>query len=546
MDSKLILCSNIKLDKSYANVLSFGLNDMLTLINDNKLYEQSNYNYIDYAKNEIMADVDYNTAINCNYIAFQNPRHGNKWYFAFIDDVIFKAPRQTFIKFTIDVWSTFFDDWSAKPCFVVREHVSDDTIGKHTIEENLACNNYIKIGSQTDIEYIDTSYVAICSTYDPSTGKDFPGVAQYNNNVFGYQIYVTPNTTNGLLELDKFLLKLSADGKIASIQNMYIIPHALIRNITLHAVNFTIPAGTSSQQDINGVVYRASYGSSAKRFKTEVNDVSGYNVRNNKCKCYPYRYLEVSNNNGNSNIFKLEFFQKNENNKIEFWNELSYSPGVSGRVVPYGYKDDNLQFNPNLNEYVELAKYPNCGWSCDEYINWLTQNAVNIPTSFINLGNKTASSFQNTSNSIAKGTATKADIIGASTEIAGNIAGIIGEFYSASLLPNISHGGNCGDVSFSTNTTRIDYNTYRLCDEELKQIDDYFSRFGYKINETKTPNITGRANFNFIEIGKDECIGYGNVPPKYMEEINNIARQGVTIWHNHTNLGNYNVANAIV
>ena len=544
MDSKLVLCSGMKIDKNYTNVLSYDTDGMLALIEAKKVFQQNDYNYIDYTKNEIMANVDYSVAISCNYIAFQNPRHGNKWYFAFIDDLKYKAPNQTLITFTIDVWSTFFSDWQRSRCFVVREHVNNDAIGLHTLNEDLSCNNYIKIGTQTDIEYIDTSYIAICSTYDPSTGKDFPGVAQYNKNVFGYEIYLTPNNSNGIIELDKFLLKMASVSKIQSIQNMYVIPKALIRNITLDPVNFTIPAGTPGQQDINGTVYKLhSYSDVAKRFRTEVNDISNYQVKNNKCKCYPYRYLEVNNNNGNSNIFKIEFFQKNENDKIEFWNELAFSPGVSGRVVPWGYKCSSLSFDPDYNNMLELGKFPNCGWSCDEYINWLTQNAVNVPTSFVGLASNTTSSLQSTKSEKSSFSGSE---ISSAFNVAGNIAGLIGQFYSASLLPNISHGGNCGDVSFSTNTNRFDYNTYRLCDEELKQIDDYFTRFGYKINETKLPNITGRRYWNFLEIGKDECIGYGTVPSKYMEEINNICRQGVTIWHEHDSIGNFNLTNSIV
>jgi len=30
-----------------------------------------------------------------------------------------------------------------------------------------------------------------------------------------------------------------------------------------------------------------------------------------------------------------------------------------------------------------------------------------------------------------------------------------------------------------------------------------------------------------------------------MEEINNACRKGVTIWHNHANIGNYNLSNNI-
>ena len=153
MDSKLIIASGIKLDKNYTNVLSYDTNDMLSLVESHEEYSENNYNYIDYTKNEIMANVDYSVAMRCNYIAFQNPRHGNKWYFAFIDDVKYKAPNQCIVIFTIDVWSTFFDNWSSRPCFVVREHVNDDTPGKHTVPENVTTGDYIIIGE--DVAFND-------------------------------------------------------------------------------------------------------------------------------------------------------------------------------------------------------------------------------------------------------------------------------------------------------------------------------------------------------------------------------------------------------
>ena len=70
--------------------------------------------------------------------------------------------------------------------------------------------------------------------------------------------------------------------------------------------------------------------------------------------------------------------------------------------------------------------------------------------------------------------------------------------------------------------------------------------FGYQINRVKVPNITGRTHWNYVEIGPSEDIGYGDVPTSYMEVINNACRKGVTIWHNHANVGNYSLSNTIV
>ena len=69
---------------------------------------------------------------------------------------------------------------------------------------------------------------------------------------------------------------------------------------------------------------------------------------------------------------------------------------------------------------------------------------------------------------------------------------------------------------------------------------------GYKINRILSPNINGRTAFNYLQIGPAENIGYGNnVPQRYMDEINQICRDGVTIWHSHDNIGNYSVSNTI-
>ena len=86
----------------------------------------------------------------------------------------------------------------------------------------------------------------------------------------------------------------------------------------------------------------------------------------------------------------------------------------------------------------------------------------------------------------------------------------------------------------------------RIKTEYLKEIDDYFTRFGYKVVRVKTPNITGRSAFNYIEIASGERFAYGEVPTEALNEINAAAQAGVTIWHNHVNIGNYEISNTIV
>ena len=130
--------------------------------------------------------------------------------------------------------------------------------------------------------------------------------------------------------------------------------------------------------------------------------------------------------------------------------------------------------------------------------------------------------------------------------IAGTIAKTIGGFYLGSLKPNIEGGTNSGNVLWVAGRNSWTFRGMRASLQDLKIADDYFTRFGYAIKKLEMPNITGRTYWNYVEIGDSENIGYGTVPTKHMEIINNACRKGVTIWHDHANIGNYDLSNTIV
>ena len=212
--------------------------------------------------------------------------------------------------------------------------------------------------------------------------------------------------------------------------------------------------------------------------------------------------------------------------------------GYSAKIRPKYYQ--GLQYNED--ESIGLGKYPSLSWSSDGFTNWMTQNAVNLG---INVVNTTVGGASQIASGIAK--ANPVSVVNGVTSVATNTAGMIGDMFKASMGSNTAQGNaNAGDISFSQNLTRFKIMHMRPRKEYLEIIDDFFTRFGYKINRVKTPNITGRTYWNYVEIGTSEDIGYGDVPSKFMEEINNACRKGITIWHNHENVGNYSLNNTIV
>lgn len=519
MNSKILLVKNINIDKEYTNVLSYTEAQMLELCQANLVAQADNYSFLRTTRS-IMAGFTYAQCLQANYIAFQNPDYSNKWFFAWIDDVIYKGDKNTEITFTIDAWSTWFDYWQKKVCFINRQHVNNDTIGIHTVPENLDVGEVIQesfdeVTFQTESDE-PNFYFAINSTYNPISKKDFNGVQKINGILQGNWIFIFSPSNVGISWINNFLADVNNDSKIESIKEIYILPRFLVEAIGKEQLHKGSTFG-----DYYCYLLKQSDNQIDLPFTIEkTTSFKDYQPKNNKCFVYPYNYLLASNNIGNNIIYKYENF--NGGNSIVLDAELSVSIGASGRLVPFDYKG----IDKNYNETIPLAKFPTCSWASDAFINWLTANAVNISSNIVSTGA-----------SVATGN------IGS---VAGNIAGLIGQFYQASLLPSITGGNNTGDVNFSSGKNTFIIYHMRAKTEYLKIIDDYFTRFGYAIKKLEMPNIVCRKYWNYVEIGANEEIGYGDVPNKFMEIINNACRRGVTIWHNHANLGNYSLNNTIV
>ena len=161
-NGEIILCNNIKLDMNFENVLSYTESQMVELCRNNKVYSGTKYTMMDPSINEIDIDTPYQNCIYANYVAFNNKSVGNKWYFGFITNVKYINPRTTRISFKLDVFSTWYERFNINKAFIEREHVDDDTVGKHTIPEGLETGDYVTNGIE-NLSYGSFYYIASIS-----------------------------------------------------------------------------------------------------------------------------------------------------------------------------------------------------------------------------------------------------------------------------------------------------------------------------------------------------------------------------------------------
>jgi hypothetical protein len=512
LQSKIRLCKGINVDKNYVNVLDYTESQMLSLCESQEhlVASANDYSFIR-NKGSISTNFNYSDALQSNYIAFQNKDYSNKWFFAWIDDVIYNGEENTEIKYTIDVWSTWFSYWNSKSCYVIREHVNDDIVGKYTQPEGLELGEYIIDGIDSVTELNELVYVLRVNKYI-SSGSSVPLATNYGGVYCAGGAYVFDNIQDMVTVIQAY-----GDGFNDALIDAYMVPKAII---------------ATDSQSLQYPGQNAPY--TINKYIDKPTTLNSYSPVNKKLLTFPYCYLNMDNNNGSTNSLMYELFGDLDEHTNQCAFEIKGVPviGTSIKCCPQKYKNSSV--SDVESEGIMSGKFPTLSWSQDEYTNWLTQNAVNI-------GVGITTDVLGLASSLATGNVAT----GVSSSL--SMANRLGQFYQHSLVPFTSKGNtNGGDINVSSSANTFYFYKMSIREEYAKIIDDYFTRFGYKINRIKTPNITGRTYWNYVEIGSSEDIGYGDVPSNFMEIINNACRKGVTIWHNHSNIGNFALNNTIV
>lgn len=454
----------------------------------------------------------YDKIYMCNYVMYQNTNYNNKWFYAFIKDMKYINDDVTHIEIETDVIQTWLFDYHIKPSFVEREHVTDDTIGIHTVPEGLETGEYICNSKSIDEKLTDLHIIMAFSDY--ADGKYEVQGNLYGGIYSGMGYHAYP--LNSISHLNNMLNNYDDEAKADGINSIFMAPAFLT------ASNLVGPATVNPSSEAK------SYDSSYSKLTT----LNGYTPKNKKLLTYPYVFLRASNNAGNSAIYKQELFSTDE---MGFTTRGVLTPGCSIRMEPKSYNGIGL----NNDEGINAGKYPICCWNTDVYTNWLTQNSVNVGLGVLG-GVGTA---------VAGGVlmATGAGALAGAGMIAGGVMSIaqtMGQVHEASLTPDQVKGNtNCGDVITGCKQNTFYFYKMSIRNEYAQMIDKYFDMFGYKVNMVKTPNKAHRSRYWYtktIDVNID-----GNIVNEDLQKIKNCYNNGITFWRNANEIQNYDLSNDI-
>lgn len=262
--------------------------------------------------------------------------------------------------------------------------------------------------------------------------------------------------------------------------------------------------------------------------------VDGYTPVNKKVLTSEYNYLVVSNNNGTSETFNYEDFTSTTCN-FNIYGMASYGGQVI--LTPSNYGNASGLF---YSDYKLVGgKFPPSDYIKDNYRIWLQKNSINIDLGIAGGLIETAVGSVRTIAGDLGGIAN----IGSGL---GSILGTMKEMYMHSKLPPTSATSvNIGDLNTAQHSNGFSFTQMCIKSSYAKIIDNFFSVYGYKVDEVKIPNITGRLNWNYVKtIGS--IVESNVVPDKYLNEFKEMLNNGVTFWHNPSTFLDYSQSNSIV
>lgn len=535
MNSAIYIYSGVKLDKAHNDVTNLTTSALMTqLANNNQLIaSRTNYSFIR-DRGTIKADFTYTQALTCNYMIYQNPSYDNKLFCAFIDHIEYLNEGTVEISYTIDNWQTWFSGLSVHDVLVEREHISNDSayLSGNLLPEPISPSRMV-IDS---VHRLDLGEYCIIVCYTPVEVTDNPAGYVAGEMVSGAKI--KKFRTHSLTYPDQ--------NRVPDLSDFYDWVNDFQGDYETIVSIFMYPSDFVTISDADADFTQYGQVESKELHIPEKTSLLGYTPKNKKCFTYPFMYLSADTGDA-FNIYKPELFYQNN---VVVPAISGYTFIVYGCAMPTaelnlyakyynGFNGGENQLDYNRTEKLPLNQFPQISFPIDTYKAWLAQcqntALYNILEGMVTGG----------LNGLSSGGG-----YGALANMAGAGLGGVGSY---NITKNVTMkeasnkwmGSQGGSIDLALDT--LEYDIKVMCPplEELKAIDDFFSMFGYSVEQNKIPNIATRTNWNYVKV-RGTCV-YGSAPSEALLEINSIFEKGVTIWHSATNIGNYgDMSNAVV
>lgn len=543
--SQIYICMGVPLDNRYQHTIDFrSASDQREYFAGKVVKTFSAYSY--YRRNwKLKVEATMAQAMQWDYLYIVQPGTPQYQYY-FINSVEYLSDSTVELNLELDVLQTYRGQYIFEPCFVERTHVSDDTVGAHTVPEGLEMGPYYNyhhwnFSGFKNMGILVLSAVNLADVWESANDVKMSPANNYGGVYSGLSVYAyaRPDAlSNKLKQLDQF-------GKIDAIVSIWMYPRVLVKlkdGTTGSVVTWEdLDENTTTYQTavVTGVTNDTGTMNTGIAGYTNYDDklFEGYVPKNNKLYTYPYNMLYCTNNAGETAEYRFEYFDGDPTFGI--FGAIGADATIKLCPEYYNMGDGGV----NYDEGISLGNFPQCAFNSDSYKVWLAQNYNQLKHS--------------------EGSAMTTALIGAGTAIAGLVTynptmiggGLMGVLHGASQVSAIMAQKEDAQAqppqakgSFSTTVNmtagRQTFSFYYKCvrKEYAQMLDDFFTMYGYRVNRLMKPNTRVRKAFTYIKTVDCKIRGMAN---EDRVKVQSIFDNGVTFWCDPERVGDYTQDNSL-
>lgn len=525
--TSIYICSGVFLTNDYQHTIWFDDVEKQEAYFMGKVVKTfSNYTYLR-REWSIKVNATVEEAKTWNYLMFRNGTLNTKMYYYFINRIEYISDDVVELFIEMDVMQTYLFDHELRPSFVEREHSATDYPGDNVVDEGLELGEYVGAYSHhVDMGMDDGKLcILVMATFNPmTTDADFTDttIASRYDGVFGgVSIYAVD--MSAWQAWGAVLQKLDKAGKSDGILNMWMYPKALIQ----------LENGESWDDDVNFChAVKSTNFIFTDLFHRENHLDEDYIPDNKKLLTYPYNMLYVTNNIGDSAVYRFELMGGGSANGVGCMFQIrgTLSPEAQTIAEPTGYACEGRPYEYALRG----GGYPTCAWNQDVYKLWLAQNQNQQKLAMVSAGLTIAGGVVS-----ALATGGVGAVAGAGAALHGvtQIQSIMAQRADKEIQPPQARGQYSSGVNVTTGRHGFTFIRRTITKAVARRLDGFFTRFGYQTNEFKTPNRCVREVFTYTKT-RDACVT-GNICTDDLRRIQSAYDNGVCFWRQPDKFGQY-------
>lgn len=533
---------NIKLmhvffDPSYKNTLYFEDIDTQYAYFQNKpgqtLVEQS-YSRVD--EKTVRVQLTTSQCYQYNYIMIENAEglaQRKRSVYGFIKEQRYINERTTELIYEIDPVQTLLPQAGLSDCFIERNHTQTDELYEHTVAEEIATGPYVNESTQNS--YVIGDFAILVAATWKYTITEQAGVKKvtFSNatdaqlrcglpTVVVYHIFYLTN--DGLELFDTLMTAVQEQDKLDGVVGVFWVPANILSadKNTGHIGTFKLPANVQNFS-------RFHWTDTGNPIRTKT-----YTPRNNKLFSYPYSFLMVSNNQGQTAEYRYELFSADaarNGPQAQIYGGLNCTPSLI--MVPQNYENTLQDFDNRL----EINNFPMLSYVTDSFKAWLAQNeSSNILKALTGIIGVAIGGAAGSASTMFSGAVQTTSVF----------ADILQNSRKAPQVSNSSGNSALAAVDQITFTATVRH----ITPEYAQIIDDFFSMYGYAINEIHAPKtcMKKRQHWTYLKTKGVQVLSdyLFNVGADVSRRLEAILDNGITFWLQEAEIGNYSLVNGVL